>query len=114
MQKRETEFIEALSEVRVFLAIETIFGIPWLFLIPVMAFSVYMFFHSGLVLSLIYTIPVIAALWIFHKDDDRGLIIFIQNVGSPKTWHAGFGSERSIVLKSSPTRTAGRHHETKS
>ena len=101
MQNRDEQFLEALSEVRVFFGIETIFGIPWLYFIALSVFAIFSIVETGLIFALAINLPFFGILWLFHRDDDRGMEIWIQSLGAKRTWHAGYGSGRRIALQQS-------------
>ncbi len=98
MSTQNDDFLSALTEVRIFLAIETVFGIPLVFVVPVVFFGVWAIFQSGLLTAFVSTVCSLAALRILHRDDDRGLVIAVKNIGAPKRWLAGFGSKTTITL----------------
>ena len=98
MTRKESDFVEALTEVRVFLALETIFGIPWLIALPTLFFGFYTAAIAGLVTAIGFMVPSITALWMIHRNDERALIIAIQNFATPRTWLAGYGARKPIRI----------------
>ena len=98
MSTQNDDFLRALSEVRVFLAIETVLGVPVIFAAPLAMFSVWAIFQSGFLPAAVFASCSFAALRIMHRDDEQGLVIAVRNIGAPKRWFAGFGSGKTFAV----------------
>ena len=98
MSTQNDDFISALSEVRVFLAIETVFGIPLIFVVPLAIYSIWAIFQAGFVSAAVFAACSMTALRIMHREDEQGLVIAVRNIGAPKLWLAGFGSRKTVTV----------------
>lgn len=98
MSTQNDDFLKALSEVRVFLVIETVLGIPLIFVAPLALFSAWAIFQTGFLPAAVFALCSLAALRIMHRDDDQGLVIAVRNIGAPKRWLAGFGSRTTVTV----------------
>lgn len=95
----DAAFLKNIPDVTVFVASDSVAGIPTIIFAPVVIFSFMLAVLSSWVLGALFALVLLSALYVLHKDDKDAMAIIIANLGvNPDCWVCGLEPPNRVVI----------------